>query len=316
MMKISVIVAAYNVQEYIVRCLASLHNQEMRDVEFIIVDDGSTDSTGKRIQDYIEKTLDTRFKYLVKENGGLSDARNYGVDHAIGEYVWYIDGDDYIVSDKNILSKFYECASRECLEALFFNYQYDNSWPAKYASELALPLRDTKVQMGIEFFNTREFSFSAWHVLLNRSFLVKNRIKFLYGSTAEDLEYIAQVLMIAKKVKYISTVGYEYFYRENSITKSTSKNKVVKRIKDVISVTKKIDEKLRKKGIKDANVLVSGYIAQVLTAFATGYVTPTRKEMCVFFKGKKLSLKENVKRVILVYLPSRLRAYLCKKIIL
>ena len=92
--KFSIIIPAYNLEDYLSDCLQSIQAQTFDDIEVLIVDDGSTDGTGRVAQDFADR--DSRFKVLRKENGGVSSARNLGLDRAVGEFVWFIDGDDYI----------------------------------------------------------------------------------------------------------------------------------------------------------------------------------------------------------------------------
>lgn len=315
-MKLSVIIAAYNVQDYIIRCLESLANQKMKDVEFLVVDDGSTDQTGKYIQDFISRENDDRFSYLKKENGGQSSARNFGFNVASGEYIWYIDGDDYIENDPNLLEKLYKISNELSVEVLIFNFKYDKSWDIKYAGNIGLSENEGILQNGTFYVKDRTFNYSVWHYFFKREFLLQKDIQFIENSTAEDLNYIAKTLLEAQKVKYVPIVAYDYIYRDNSTTKSKNKDKIIKRINDVISESAKIDSELKNKGIKNGNSLISGYIAQALMACATGYVPVSRKAMRLFFKGKNLSIKEKIKVFILLYLPNSIRKKVCKKIIL
>lgn len=315
-MKLSLIVATYNVQDYILRCLQSLANQKMEDVEFLIVDDGSTDQTGQYIQDFIEKKCDSRFSYFKKKNGGQSSARNFGQKRATGDYIWYIDGDDYIEDDPELLEKLYENANQSGLDLLIFNFKYDKSWNTKYAGKLGFSDDESTIESGIFYIKDKNLGYSVWNYLFKREFLIQRGIFFINNSTAEDLNYVARVLLEAKKVKYIPVVAYAYVYRENSTTKSSSKEKIVRRINDVIQESENIDSKLRSKNINNGNSLISGYIAQALMACATGYVFIPRKKMRLFFKGKDLSLKEKIKVLILIYLPKYLRKKVCEKIIL
>ena len=103
MPKISVIIPVYNTEKYIEKCLDSIYNQKMKDIEIIIVNDGSKDNSDTIIQKWIEKNKENiQIKYLKKENGGLSDSRNFAIPYVTGEYISFIDSDDYI--DENLYS--------------------------------------------------------------------------------------------------------------------------------------------------------------------------------------------------------------------
>lgn len=318
-MKLSVIVPAYNVESYIEKCLQSLHEQMMTDVEFLIINDGATDSTEKVIKNYLNSISDSRFKYYLKPNGGQADARNFGFQRAEGDYIWYVDGDDYISQDKSLLTTLTNKAIKSNLDTLIFNYRYDGHWSSKYANKVALSLKsDKEIKNGIDILDSKEFNFSVWHMLFKREMLIQNQINFEKGSTAEDLLYTVQVLLNAKKVMYDKICGYVYVYRADSITKSDNPQKIIKRINDVVGATLKIDEEIKRRNLLEinlSNLLVSGYIAQILTACAMGYVDIPRKQMKTFFKGKKLNLKQKIKKMILVYTPAKLRQKLCKKIL-
>ena len=110
MPKVSVIVPVYNVEKYIDKCLKSLVNQTLSDIEIIVVNDGSTDNSETIIKQYLEK-YQNKIKYVIKQNGGLSDARNYGMKFATGEYIAFLDSDDYV--DNTIYEKMYNKATEE-----------------------------------------------------------------------------------------------------------------------------------------------------------------------------------------------------------
>ena len=110
--KISIIVPVYNVEKYLKKCIDSIVNQTYKNLEIILVDDGATDRSGE-ICDELAK-LDNRIKVYHKKNGGLSDARNYGVERATGSYVGFVDSDDYI--DAEMYEKLYEAITKEAAD--------------------------------------------------------------------------------------------------------------------------------------------------------------------------------------------------------
>ena len=116
--KVSIIVPVYNVYEKIEKCLKSLINQTLTDIEIIVVNDGSLDNSQIIIDEYANK--DKRIKSFIKKNGGLSDARNYGLNNAIGEYIMFVDSDDYI--DINACEKLYNEAIKDNLDISLNKY--------------------------------------------------------------------------------------------------------------------------------------------------------------------------------------------------
>ena len=110
MIKVSIIVPAYNVEQYIEKCLQSLVNQTLEEIEIIVVNDGSTDKTKQKIQQFIDK-YPQKMKCYDKPNGGLSDARNYGLPYAQGKYIGFIDSDDYV--ELNMFEEMYKKAEEE-----------------------------------------------------------------------------------------------------------------------------------------------------------------------------------------------------------
>ena len=118
--KVSIIVPVYNVEKVIDRCLNSLVNQTLNDIEIIVVNDGTLDNSQDIIDEYAKKNQ--KVKSFVKENGGLSDARNYGLEKAIGEYIMFVDSDDYI--DLFACEKLYNEAKESNVNILVGNY-YD-----------------------------------------------------------------------------------------------------------------------------------------------------------------------------------------------
>ena len=125
MKKVSVIVPFYNVEKYIDRCLNSLVNQTLEDIEIIIVNDGSKDNSETIAKEYSSKYKD-KIIYLEKENGGLSDARNYAIPYATGEYIAFLDSDDYV--EVNMYEQMYEKAKKENADIVEcdFLWEYPN----------------------------------------------------------------------------------------------------------------------------------------------------------------------------------------------
>ena len=135
MAKVSVIVPVYGVEEWLERCLNSLVNQTLEDIEIIVVNDGSPDNS-QAIIDRFEKEYPNKVKGYIKENGGLSDARNYGIPYATGEFVAFVDSDDYV--DVTMYEKLYNEAKEKDAEIVVCGYFKVNEESAR-----ALSLRYT-----------------------------------------------------------------------------------------------------------------------------------------------------------------------------
>lgn len=317
-MKLSVIVAAYNIEKEVKRCLQSLHEQAMEDVEFLIVNDGSSDNTAKVINKYLNSINDNRFKYLYKTNGGQSDARNYGLKFAKGQYIWFVDGDDFIINQP--LDVLYSQAIHNNLDILVFNFKFDKNWSDKYANKIGLPdINNNKLVPGIDIINEKIFNFSVWHMLYKLSFLKGNNFEFEKNSMAEDIMFNVKVFIKAQYTMFTNVIGYCYCYRKNSITKTTNKEIKVRRLKDVLNASIMIDKLLYKYHISErsnlANELVKSYLSSLIEGCATGYLIVPRKKVKQFMKGKKLNFKEKIKVFIFIYCPQFLQKWFCKKIL-
>lgn len=214
-MKISFIIPVYNIEKYLNQCVLSVLEQTYRNIEVILVDDGSKDKS-PAICDAFAKT-DKRVRVIHKENGGASDARNLGIDAASGEYVVFVDGDDFWV-DKGQLDALVKIAQNlsDC-DFVGYNcsYYYPESeqfrpWVA-YASNLSTPT-DKNTAM-IELVKSGTIPMSACLKLMKRDFLIKNELYFEKGSTAEDIPWFINVLEKCNKCSFINQ--YIYAYRQN-----------------------------------------------------------------------------------------------------
>ena len=204
MVKVSVIVPVYNAESYIGPCLESLVNQTLDDVEIIIVNDGSTDSTVKKVEKYIKNH--SNIKLFNKENGGQSSARNYGLKYAKGEYISFIDGDDYIELD--MLSKLYNRCKKDKLDICLcaINYVYDTHVEKYY------PFLKEKITPN-EYIITNP---CPWNKLYKHELLKKNHFAFPEGIIYEDYSVIPRIGLWTDKIGYINECLYNYIIHDNS----------------------------------------------------------------------------------------------------
>lgn len=209
---ISVIVPIYNVEKYLDKCVDSIINQTYKNLEIILVDDGSPDNCPKMCDDYAKK--DSRIKVVHKENGGLSDARNAGMKVATGEYVSFIDSDDYISLDfyETLLQTMIDNDSDivECSVVKF----YENEKFDEYSDDLKVTNYET-VDALDGLISENPFKQHVWNKLYKSS--VALDIPYAVGKLNEDEFWTYQVFGKAKKVTRINQTMYYYFQRNGSI---------------------------------------------------------------------------------------------------
>lgn len=227
-MKFSIVVPVYNVEKYIRKCLESILRQSYDNFEVIIVDDGSTDESYKIIDEYVQK--DSRFKSFKKKNGGLSDARNYGMNYVTGDYLLFVDSDDYIAEDlllnlKNILDV-------KTVDLVAFNSivcdDDENIISKRDVSEYVCQ----DVNLVVKELITRPFVETAWIYCYRLDFWKEHHFEYKKGMYHEDFGLTPLIIYEAKTISSINYFGYYYVQREGSITKSGEYNKVLKKVDD------------------------------------------------------------------------------------
>ena len=221
--KISVVLPVYNVANYLRKCLDSLVNQTFKDFEVICVNDGSTDLSLSILEGYA--LTDSRFKIISQENQGLSGARNTGMEHVLGEYVLFVDSDDWL--EENALELLYNHVCGFDSEITMFKFKFFNDDTSEISDEpySNLEMIDSSLYTGNfsykDVLNVLfKISHSPFNKLYKTSFLKSLNAKFLYGSYYEDVEFYYKVLFKAKKVSVLPEYLYFYRIRDNSISTS------------------------------------------------------------------------------------------------
>ena len=230
---ISIIVPVYKVEKYLEKCVNSILKQTYTNLEIILVDDGSPDKCGQ-LCDELAK-IDDRIKVFHKENGGLSDARNYGVDRANGEYIGFVDSDDYI----------HECMYEELYKAIKksgtsiaecgVTRVYKNTLRPHYEGEDYFLVLDREGYLK-EYLENKRLYGSAWCKLIHRD--LAKKIKFPTGKIYEDAFYTLELLKTVDKYTLISGNYYYYYIRENSITTRSFSSKDM----DYIEIMNEIED--------------------------------------------------------------------------
>lgn len=221
---ISVIVPVYNVEKYLDRCVQSIINQSFSNIEIILVDDGSTDNSGTICDNY--KALDQRIIVIHKENGGLSDARNCGLDIAKGEYIGFVDSDDWL--DLDYYSTLYEIAKIDDSDVVSCLYtrtsgsdslkKYGECQTSFLHGEEALSVfLESAIKGGVTWV-------PCWSKIYKKS-IIQN-VRFRKGKIYEDVIYNWEILNMNIKMSCTNYSGYFYFVNQNSITKSKFSEKM------------------------------------------------------------------------------------------
>ena len=224
MIKYSIIVPVYNVEKYLGKCLNSLVNQKNDNYEIIIVNDGSTDNSQKIIDVY-EKKYPKLIKSFEKENGGLSSARNYGIDNSNGKYLLFVDSDDY-VSD-NYLEVLDDSVNINNPDILVFNYNVVNGIYFKQKESYFDDIKNLKKRY-------LTGNPSAWNKLVKKDIIIKNNIRFMENVYYEDLATIPSLVCYTSNIYFIDDYLYYYVIRDDSITNKKNFNTKMDNIFEVL----------------------------------------------------------------------------------
>lgn len=222
-MLFSVIVPVYNVEQYLAACVESVLSQTFADFELILVDDGSKDASGALCDAYAAK--DSRVRVIHKENGGQSTARNAGVDAARGEYIFFLDSDDFI-RDTGFFAEV-RAAIEENTDIVVYRYvkHYENRVD-ECGISLAGIFTASKDEFLRELVRRDAFFCSCWSKCTRAALLKENGIRFNPALSCEDMDWYYSVVSVAEHFKVIDKPYIAYRQRENSVT-STFKLKSV-----------------------------------------------------------------------------------------
>lgn len=227
--EISVIIPVYNSEKYIIKCLESLDRQSMKEIEVILINDGSTDHTEEMVLQY-QKEHDLLIRLFSRENQGQAAARNFGIRQAVGTYIAFMDSDDYVKED--YLQRLYETAQEYGSEVVTCGYQNVKPDGTVLKTTLVSPF-EAVTDYG------KPGVFVVWAKLFARDFIVRNQFQFPEGGKIyEDVPFSLETKFKGENVKAIQYTGYYYVQHEASTMASS---KVASRRFPY----KKIDESIR-----------------------------------------------------------------------
>ncbi|GIN96860.1 glycosyl transferase family A [Siminovitchia terrae] len=261
---VSVVVPVYKVEKCLRRCIDSIINQTFTQIEIILVNDGSPDGSGEICDKY--SMQDRRVKAFHKENGGLSDARNYGIDRAKGEYILFVDSDDYIEFDAIEKMLFY--ANRHSLDVVcadMCKISEGNSKSVIKRTTLLGGASKNKIMTGEEYLvdciYKKQLSVAACTRMYKTQLIKKNKIYFKKGLLHEDENWTPKILLAANRIGYFNFVFYNYIIREDSITQAVNKKK---HISDVMITCEELESEYNKLLISNKNKrILKDYLARL-----------------------------------------------------
>lgn len=225
MIKTSVIIPVYNTSSYLEECIDSVFNQTQKEIEVIVINDGSTDDSADVLLRLQKKY--PRLIIIPQENHGQGYARNVGIEKARGEYIYFLDSDDYILEDT--LESCYQCASENKLDIVVFDaYVFEDSIERKpiepnNCDRHEIIKERKEVFSGIFFlqeYYRKSYIPTPWSLYCSAAWIKREKIDFLKGVYLEDNEFYCKAMLLADRVMYVPKMFYQYRCREDSTTGS------------------------------------------------------------------------------------------------
>ncbi len=279
MIKVSVIVPVYNVEAYLSKCLETLVNQTLQEIEIIVVNDGTKDNSQAVIDSFVSKY--NNVISLIKENGGLSDARNYGMQHARGEYIGFVDSDDYTDTDM------YEILYRKAKER-----EYD-----VVECNLHHVYEDGSIdtEIGEHIIESKELLMRGrsvvWNKIYRRDWLEQTRVTFPKGYIYEDVEFFGKLVPHIRSYAYVEQASIYYVQRSNSIN-----NKQTRKTMQIIDILEHIRSYYHDIHVYDEYKEALEYLyARILlcSSFARMCRIPDKRERTEALKSNWMALTDN-----------------------
>lgn len=229
MVKVSVIVPAYNVENYIEACLNGIVNQTLKEIEIIIINDGSTDRTKEKIEKY-QKQYPNSIRVINKENEGQGKARNMGIEYAYGEFITFVDADDTI--DENMLEKMYKEAIAKQADVVVCDY--DEIMEKETIRKKAIPQKTEDLK--------KDYIVSVagpCNKLIRTNLLKKYHLRFCETGIYEDIAMIPLIGVYANKICYLEEPYYHYYIRQGSTMRQKEFNEKLLSIYTVMETLEK-----------------------------------------------------------------------------
>lgn len=252
----SVIIPIYKVEEYLEQCINSVLSQTFKDYELILVDDGSPDNCPKLCDEFAKEN--SNIKVIHKENGGSSSARNDGIAEAIGDYIIFLDADDFWMDD-NFLLAIYNRLELFKSDVICLNYSkiFENQTGIPYYSNVENMSNEYFGDRSIEYIiNTDTWVSSPWNKVIKRKLFSEFNLNFILGINSEDIDWSARLVKAANSFDFLNEPYIGYRQRNTSMSKTMSYKKVARMHQNIL-IIKNILEKLD----GDKELLIKQYYA-------------------------------------------------------
>lgn len=263
MKKVSIVVPVYNVEQYLTKCLESLTSQTLTDIEIIVVNDGATDGSQEIIERF-QKSC-SNIKVFIKPNGGLSDARNFGLAYATGEYIGFVDSDDFV--EPNMFELLYKKAKAEDSDIVECNLYH--TYPDSEDIEIGKKIIDKKEML---MFGRAV----VWNKIYKREWLLGTKVIFPKGLIYEDVEFFIKLVPHIRKYSYIEEASIHYVQRNTSINHYATLKTL-----DILKILKNIYTYYHEEGyLEEYKEALEFFYARILlcSSFKRMCGIPNRKE--------------------------------------
>lgn len=260
---VSVIVPVYNSEKYISKCIESIINQTYQNIEIILINDGSKDNSQKIINEYKQRFPD-KINAIEQKNKGVATTRNESIKIANGDYIMFVDNDDFL--DNNYIETFVNEIQKSDYDAVFGGYRRPDE-NGKIIKEMCLKNQEWSKFMIM----------APWAKIFKKSYLIDNNIQFLNVNLGEDIYFSLKVILLSKKIKIIPYIGYNWFFNTSSISNTVQKNITQLQVYDLLNSCYNM--------IKEQNLLENNY--EIIETHFTRYII-----WLLSFSTKKLSYRQ------------------------
>ncbi len=292
--KVSIIVPVYNVENYLTKCLDSLVNQSLSNIEILVVNDGSKDDSEKIIERYAQRYPE-KIKAFTKENGGLSDARNFGIDKAAGEYIGFVDSDDYVsetmFEEMSLLAEKYQAKMVIC------NIQKVDETGKVTQKLTQLPNMPEKIALESNFSVFSDISYFACNKLFKKELFYQRRFK--KGVHFEDIQLIPQLLLECDTIAQTQNFHYQYLERTDSITKTHTEKglDMLKAVADVENIFNESQYSHKKEELKNFQIFEGVYSFLAYLAFVKKeeIFYSMSDQLVLFMKERQIKIQDILK---------------------